>query len=351
MVHLFHLLNLLLFSLTSDFPLNNKFFFFLVQDKSSLLQEELRLSEMIANRYHSNYHAWSHRMWSLQHLLPDSFNIHVKKKTPKTIFFETIQNEAPEFINHAVTTSEFLFITTNEISCTYLEELETNFKWISSHVSDHSGLHFRKFLLTQILSFVKEVLHSSGKTGYQSNYCYSTPQQNMISVIITNGKMNVAEFFSSYDFGDYQKEVNDYLLKLEHEISLIDLAIFLILNDFKSNYSLCLLYSSHEALWCYRRFLVYAFRQIILALDICLKNEEKRFVHQDKNGIPFAKDFKYDTEICSSGLKHSNLFLAFKRGLLSHEEELVSRITPSDVRIKVIIRNYSLWLKNCLSIN
>ncbi|KFQ47987.1 Protein prenyltransferase alpha subunit repeat-containing protein 1, partial [Nestor notabilis] len=73
-----------------------------------LVQEEMNVCSEAAGRYPSNYNAWSHRIWVLQHL---------GKLTVKVL----------------------------------LDELSSTKYWVSMHVSDHSGFHYRQFLLNSLI--------------------------------------------------------------------------------------------------------------------------------------------------------------------------------------------------------
>ncbi|KFO88216.1 Protein prenyltransferase alpha subunit repeat-containing protein 1, partial [Buceros rhinoceros silvestris] len=73
-----------------------------------LVQEEMNVCSEAAGRYPSNYNAWSHRIWVLQHL---------GKLTVKVL----------------------------------LDELSSTKYWVSMHVSDHSGFHYRQFLLKSLI--------------------------------------------------------------------------------------------------------------------------------------------------------------------------------------------------------
>ncbi|NXP71273.1 PTAR1 protein, partial [Ramphastos sulfuratus] len=73
-----------------------------------LVQEEMNVCSEAAERYPSNYNAWSHRIWVIQHL---------GKLTVKVL----------------------------------LDELSSTKYWVSMHVSDHSGFHYRQFLLKSLI--------------------------------------------------------------------------------------------------------------------------------------------------------------------------------------------------------
>ncbi|XP_074655333.1 protein prenyltransferase alpha subunit repeat-containing protein 1-like [Tubulanus polymorphus] len=71
--------------------------------KSHVLAE-FEICSTAADKYASNYNAWSHRIWTIQHL------------------------------------------TGNDVDV-LLDELETTKEWVRAHISDHSGFHFRQFLI------------------------------------------------------------------------------------------------------------------------------------------------------------------------------------------------------------
>ncbi|XP_007605886.1 protein prenyltransferase alpha subunit repeat-containing protein 1 isoform X1 [Cricetulus griseus] len=74
-----------------------------------LIQEEMEVCSEAAGRYPSNYNAWSHRIWVLQNVAKLDLKI-------------------------------------------LLDELSSTKHWASMHVSDHSGFHYRQFLLKSLIS-------------------------------------------------------------------------------------------------------------------------------------------------------------------------------------------------------
>ncbi|PVD19913.1 hypothetical protein C0Q70_20407 [Pomacea canaliculata] len=71
------------------------------------LQQELSICERAADKYASNYHAWTHREWIVQYCFNSSLQV-------------------------------------------MLAELDRTRTWTLKHVSDHSGFHYRQFLLSNI---------------------------------------------------------------------------------------------------------------------------------------------------------------------------------------------------------
>ncbi|KAM8793167.1 protein prenyltransferase alpha subunit repeat-containing protein 1 [Eudromia elegans] len=156
-----------------------------VERVHQLVQEEMDVCSEAAERYPSNYNAWSHRIWVLQHL---------GKLTVKVL----------------------------------LDELSSTKCWVSTHVSDHSGFHYRQFLLKSLM----------GRTVPDSNI---QVQKQMVDeqnpVLQKKEESEVAEAACAeeqhVDLPHHLKE------ELELCTDLIDT------------------YPGHETLWCHRRRVFY----------------------------------------------------------------------------------------------
>ncbi|ESP05302.1 hypothetical protein LOTGIDRAFT_102637 [Lottia gigantea] len=81
-----------------------------------LVTQEFAVCLHAAEHYPCNYHAWSHRIWLIQ-----------------TAYNNSIQ--------------------------VLLTELQKTIIWFAQHVSDHSGFHYRQFLLTSLMNQSKTLLH------------------------------------------------------------------------------------------------------------------------------------------------------------------------------------------------
>ncbi|KAF6737487.1 Protein prenyltransferase alpha subunit repeat-containing protein 1 [Oryzias melastigma] len=79
----------------------------LSEQLAQTLHEEMKVCADAACRYPSNYNAWSHRIWVLQRLAKGNVKV-------------------------------------------FLDELASMRPWVSTHVSDHSGFHYRQFLLQEL---------------------------------------------------------------------------------------------------------------------------------------------------------------------------------------------------------
>ncbi|KAF5283558.1 hypothetical protein FQA39_LY17304 [Lamprigera yunnana] len=78
-----------------------------------LLNRELTLTELCAHKSSNNYHAWNHRIWLLDNILSKFY-------TPDTVEYLNLIVEQLDFIN----------------------------RWISIHVSENTGFHYRQYLNT-----------------------------------------------------------------------------------------------------------------------------------------------------------------------------------------------------------
>uniref|UniRef100_A0A3B5M890 Protein prenyltransferase alpha subunit repeat containing 1 n=1 Tax=Xiphophorus couchianus TaxID=32473 RepID=A0A3B5M890_9TELE len=82
---------------------------FLGSHLDRLIHQEMKVCSDAACRYPSNYNAWSHRIWVLQHMAKGNIKV-------------------------------------------FRDELSSVHPWVSMHVSDHSGFHYRQFLLKELLN-------------------------------------------------------------------------------------------------------------------------------------------------------------------------------------------------------
>uniref|UniRef100_A0A8C6RPA7 Protein prenyltransferase alpha subunit repeat containing 1 n=1 Tax=Nannospalax galili TaxID=1026970 RepID=A0A8C6RPA7_NANGA len=141
-----------------------------------IIQEEMEVCGEAAGRYPSNYNAWSHRIWVLQHLAKLDIKI-------------------------------------------LLDELSSTKQWASMHISDHSGFHYRQFLLKSLIS--QTAVDSS---VLEQNSLRSKPKDEEATDSVEEPRVNLTHLL--------EKEV-------EFCTDLIDS------------------YPGHETLWCHRRHVFY----------------------------------------------------------------------------------------------
>ncbi|KAM9207453.1 protein prenyltransferase alpha subunit repeat-containing protein 1 isoform 1-T1 [Dugong dugon] len=146
-----------------------------------LIQEEMEVCGEAAGRYPSNYNAWSHRIWVLQHLAKLDVKI-------------------------------------------LLDELSSTKHWASMHVSDHSGFHYRQFLIKSLIS----------QTVIDISILEQNPLRSEPALVLPKGEEAAAS--------TEEPRINlPHLLEEEVEFTtdLIDT------------------YPGHETLWCHRRHVFY----------------------------------------------------------------------------------------------
>uniref|UniRef100_A0A1A8KL55 Protein prenyltransferase alpha subunit repeat containing 1 n=1 Tax=Nothobranchius kuhntae TaxID=321403 RepID=A0A1A8KL55_NOTKU len=76
---------------------------------AQIILQEMMVCADAASRYPSNYNAWSHRIWVLRHMAQGNSKV-------------------------------------------FHDELSSLRLWVSMHVSDHSGFHYRQFLLKELIT-------------------------------------------------------------------------------------------------------------------------------------------------------------------------------------------------------
>ncbi|NXK43898.1 PTAR1 protein, partial [Chauna torquata] len=144
-----------------------------------LVQEEMNVCSEAAGRYPSNYNAWSHRIWVLQH---------VGKLTVKVL----------------------------------LDELTSTKYWVSVHVSDHSGFHYRQFLLKSLI----------GRTVNDNN---TLVQNQMVNE--QNPSLQKEEEGEGAEAAGTEEQCVDIPRYLDEELDLCT--------------DLIDTYPGHETLWCH----------------------------------------------------------------------------------------------------
>ncbi|KAE8633058.1 hypothetical protein XENTR_v10001762 [Xenopus tropicalis] len=151
----------------------------------AIVQEEMHVCCEAAGRYPSNYNSWSHRIWVVQHL----GNLNAKL---------------------------------------LIDELSSTKHWVSMHVSDHSGFHYRQFLLKSLLS--KTLKDSDNVTELlvnEENLCLPREEE-----------------------ANWNQICFDLPFLLEEEMEL--------------NRELVDSYPGHETLWCHRRQIFNVIHQLLL---------------------------------------------------------------------------------------
>ncbi|XP_077601263.1 protein prenyltransferase alpha subunit repeat-containing protein 1-like [Stigmatopora nigra] len=168
---------------------------------AQMLQEELNVCSHAACSYPSNYNAWSHRIWVLQHMAKGNVKV-------------------------------------------FHDELATTCQWVSMHVSDHSGFHYRQFLLKELIEEFSPTPASSRKCSPQ-HQSRTAPNNLLLSSInvLANGEQLGKETT------DEDKE-----LELAKLFELFHREMELCSDLIRS-------FPGHETLWSHRRHVFYLWHQ------------------------------------------------------------------------------------------
>ncbi|XP_023712259.1 protein prenyltransferase alpha subunit repeat-containing protein 1 isoform X2 [Cryptotermes secundus] len=270
-------------------------------DKDELLEKELQVSQYAADRYPNNYHAWSHRMWCLTHLA--SF-----------------------------------------ASAPLLKEWSSSEAWVSSHVSDHSGLQYRQFLLNHLLEL----------------------KQFVSDDVTEKARKSILQFLSCSWSEDTIDTVQSALIK----------AVGLIASELLLNTDLILRFAGHEALWCHRRYLLMSFKKFLTSrrADMngiggcrCSKvsairnrcaekssegvsalNKDKPSNHMNVDGVPLEKDQKLSSE----ELAALDRYLCNLQGaMIWHEVKLISNCRPDELHQQRLAKQHHKWLSHVLKLD
>ncbi|KAL3278290.1 hypothetical protein HHI36_013624 [Cryptolaemus montrouzieri] len=173
-----------------------------------ILENELSVCEMAAEKSKNNYHSWNHRIWCLEK-------------------FSKQQSDIESIV---------------------LSELNFSIKWIPKHISENSGYYYRQILLMN-LNNLKSI---------------------SINIFENSNFDNIIEYFKLLIFNEEHYSTLHYLLGKSNNYSIIESypkyfnMLSILLNDLiyisaELNY----LYRDHECLWNYRKFLmVYLMKMI-----------------------------------------------------------------------------------------
>ncbi|XP_035854886.1 protein prenyltransferase alpha subunit repeat-containing protein 1 isoform X2 [Sander lucioperca] len=157
------------------------------------LHQEMKVCSDAACRYPSNYNAWSHRIWVLQHMAKGNVKV-------------------------------------------FHDELSSMRLWVSMHVSDHSGFHYRQFLLKELITELSQTPASTPPSSPQRRH---SPVPDSTSPPPSQGPAN-----GELSGAEAAAEEDRQLLQLFHQE--VELCSDLIQS-----------FPGHETLWSHRRHVFY----------------------------------------------------------------------------------------------
>lgn len=288
------------------------------------------LTERISDSYHSNYHAWSHRMWCFLNLAPtvskNNNSSEDKDRLLEYIPYTTIQD-----------------ILKSNVYKIYSKEFENNFNFISTHVSDHSGMHFRQFLMLTLMS------HFERKCIVR---CMSSDDVDLetTDLFCENVKRVITMYFEDSDVKNRSSTcLTNYISFQDRNVNLFDIQIHFIISELNSNLKLSTMFVNHEALWYYRRFLIFKFKNTLNSFrdfKCCDESNLKLTNHQDSNGVSHIKDAKFDFTLKYSYTWMNPVLDNFLQ-ILFHKEKNIIENTCNNTENNVnnVCCRYKVWLK------
>ncbi|XP_071450210.1 protein prenyltransferase alpha subunit repeat-containing protein 1 [Hetaerina americana] len=169
---------------------------------SDILNGELNVSGLAANRYANNYHAWNHRIWTIQNVCP------------KGLLWRVL-----------------------------LREWSETGQWVATHVSDHSGMQYRQFLLDRMMACSSEG-DDEGGIVVDGTCEQDTGFIQVMAHALGNFRENPGDGLASIsEDGGFEGHMCENLLRLA-------------IGELLVNTDLICQFVGHEALWCHRRFIV-----------------------------------------------------------------------------------------------
>lgn len=242
------------------------------QQLFQLFETECAVTRFIGEMAQNNYHGWTHRIWAVQNIVYDY---------------------APEVV---------------------VSELEFSYSWIQSHVSEHTGFHYRQYLFR--LSKNVDIPEVSIKKYYDvTRRAFKIDSNNKFFLRLLLGESTSA--INVFPETSENLRVQNYVCILIYEL-LCTLRV------------LYKLYHGHETVWYHRRFVIYHLRQIIHEFssssnvqDSNLPESYGKFIENSHQLTD--KKFSANGEISSKISKYDNTIV--------NTSELYKFITESESRL------------------
>lgn len=283
-----------------------------ILDKSNmnlLLNEEMKVCNMTALKSPNNYHSWCHRIWCMEKLL----NVASDEFCADMLMIELCYTEM----------------------------------WVSKHVSEHTGFHYRQY----VMSKVRHV-----QLALDDNYKACMKRFFTNSADVTN----VADVLKSI-FGNSEKSWTDVNLRLLYQ-TMVVLLYDLLLNTEHHD-----IFPEHETLWCHRRYILYnLFHLIFVYLGASMDNSTNLHVvfTNDKPECNVVDNVVVKSIVCdkfwSNGEKFPKILKCDKsniysskmyKTLLSTEKTLIDKYSKVNNRHGYLAQRHEKWLVYILGLS
>jgi len=253
---------------------------------------------MAADKYANNYYAWNHRMWVMSTV------------TPKT----------------------------GCISEVHLMEWSSSEAWISTHVSEYSGMQYRQTLLNQMSSAghttdqLAALLRQALRKFFNTSNGWCATSENGIKEKCSLSILENILCDSPVD-GEATQFVNGF------EWGPDILRLGLLAYEMILSTELILLYPGHEALWSHRRFVLHSLRCLAKKIHTHLNEFSK-----DYSGVPVTKAQKL-SENSENNFELGPVWTS----TMFHDEQLLEKCSSSSEDYQKKMSNkHKRWMNEIL---
>lgn len=271
----------------------------------ALLNREFIITEMAAQKSPNNYHSWNHRMWSLEAAL-----------------------------------TKHDFADSNTYLNLLFEQLDFSIRWIQSHISEHTGFHYRQYLLKCVLN--------SDCLGSEHTIKSRHLLEAFIHIKACDDETFIHQLLGKCNSQMHRSKVNFIVLLLEDLFYFVEK-----LNE---------LFPGHEAIWYHRRFIIFHILKIaheyhnigwfrnVKINDLTLKSNDNNITNIDYDllcdgGKKYPKLAKYELDAVESSYLY--------KILLKFEFEYIQENSSSKCNgaQKELARRHEKWLQCILCFN
>lgn len=271
----------------------------------NMISKELEVTDMTAEKAQNNYHSWNHRIW----------------------VFNKIKTNVELTRNHME------------------NELRFSFKWIFSHVSEHSGYHYRQFLINN----VRDYAHCQDSFDVYYNYVkkYLNNTENVNYVVA------LREILGPWDLIVQTNQFNSDVSKY---VSCVNYFSILFYDIFHTLESLHKTFPDHESIWYYRRSIIHFLFKAMHELScLSVKHSKSDILRLGQSNAKLNQDLTLKYTGLENGEKEPKIFkheankiesFALYKILVQKEYSFITdNITSNSYLTIRYTKQYEKWLK------
>nr|XP_020454998.1 protein prenyltransferase alpha subunit repeat-containing protein 1 isoform X2 [Monopterus albus] len=204
------------------------------------LEKDLYLGKLALTKFPKSPETWIHRRWVLQQILHQFSAVARSRKQHHQGEVEQADAERSQQL------SDYLARTLHQEMKVFHDELSSMRLWVSMHVSDHSGFHYRQFLFKELITELSQTpaCTTTSSSKHQSNTVPSSSSHHH-NHGQANGELSGAEAAG----GEERWLRFTKILQLFHQE--MELCSDLIQS-----------FPGHETLWSHRRHIFYLWHHL-----------------------------------------------------------------------------------------